>query len=88
MSSAMMTTDAQLESVLCGIHHSRPYFLLVVQHLLGELRQSRLDRRRSNSTASESSDPTPSTPPTPAPIVSQVNDRPVMALIPDSCELA
>jgi hypothetical protein len=58
------TTSGQLEVVLERIQ-SRQYFLVVVQHLLSELRHP---KRRSSSSAcsSRNSDPTPSTPPTPA----------------------
>jgi hypothetical protein len=58
------TTSDRLEAVLERIQ-SRQYFLVVVQHLLSELRNP---RRRSSSSScfSRNSDPTPSTPPTPA----------------------
>jgi hypothetical protein len=63
MSSTPITSD-QLEIVLERIQ-SRQYFMVVVQHLLSELRSP---KRRSSSSAcsSRSCDPTPSTFPTPA----------------------
>ena len=59
--SSIHTTKDQLEVVLERIQ-SRQYFLVVVQHLLSELRNS--ERRSSYSSCSGMSDPIPSTPPT------------------------
>jgi hypothetical protein len=62
--SSTHTTTGQLQVVLERIQ-SRQYFLVVVQHLLSELRNP--ERRSSSSSCfSRNSDPAPSTHPTPA----------------------